>query len=302
VKLASRLSALVAAAGLSLACHAQSPKTADLRQVQDPQLQRQLEGVVRELGLDSQVQARRLALAVVDVTEGAAPRYAAVNGDEMLYAASLPKVAILLAACAEAEAGRFPLDGIRLQAMTNMIRFSSNEDATRVLHWVGGQRLLEILQSERFRLYDAALGGGLWVGKAYGNEGAFQRDPIRNLSHGATAHQVARLYTLLAQGQLLNPTFSGIMKEVLSKPGIQHKFVKGLQARPGVTIYRKSGTWKNFHADSALVEYGDRRYVLVGIAEHADGGEWMVKLAPRLHDILTAPVPASASAPALAAR
>lgn len=295
IKLSIRLAGFVAAAGLSLACHAQAPKIQDLRQVQDAQLQRQLEGVVRELGLEPQVQSRRLALAVVDVTEGATPRYAAVNGDEMLYAASLPKVAILLAACAEAEAGRFPLDAIRLQAMTNMIRFSSNEDATRVLNWVGGPRLLEILQSDRFRLYDASLGGGLWVGKAYGNEGAFQRDPLRNLSHGATVHQVARLYTMLAQGQLLNPTFSGIMKEALSKPGIQHKFVKGLQARPGVTIYRKSGSWKDFHADSALVEYGDRRYVLVGLAEHREGGDWLVKLAPRLHDILTAPAPALAA-------
>jgi hypothetical protein len=101
---------------------------------------------------------------------GAAPRLAMLNGDAMVYAASLPKIAILLAALVEAERGMLPLDAYRLTAMHNMIRVSSNEDATRVLNWVGGQRLLDILQSDRFRRYDARDGGGLWVGKAYGGE------------------------------------------------------------------------------------------------------------------------------------
>ena len=68
----------------------------------------------------------------------------------------------------------------------------------RAMSWIGGERLAEILQSERFALYDAeaqwrSLG---WQGVR--QEGAFQRDPLHNLSHGATAFQVARLYYLLA--------------------------------------------------------------------------------------------------------
>jgi hypothetical protein len=35
-----------------------------------------------------------------------------------------------------------------------MIRYSSNADATRILHQVGFERLAAILQSDRFRLYD----------------------------------------------------------------------------------------------------------------------------------------------------
>jgi beta-lactamase class A len=81
------------------------------------------------------------------------------------------------------------------------------------------------------------------------------------------------------------------MKQVLSNPGIHHKFVKGLDARPGVDIYRKSGTWKNFHADSALVESHGKRFVLVGIAEHPDGGEWLARLAAPIHDLIVAPAP-----------
>jgi len=222
----------------------------------------------------------------VDVTNTDRPRLAMLNGDEMKYAASLPKVAILLGAFAEAEAGRLALDQKHLAAMTNMIRYSSNDDASRVLDWVGVDRLLEILQSARYRFYDAAGAGGLWVGKGYGSDAAQRRDPIRHLSHGATAFQVARLYYLLASDTLLSPRLNAMMKEVLSNPGIHHKFVKGLEGRPGVQIYRKSGTWKDFHADSALVEYGNCRYIIVGLAEHPHGGDWLVQLAAPLHDLV----------------
>jgi beta-lactamase class A len=212
-----------------------------------------------------------------------------LNGNEMMYAASLPKVAILFGAFAEAERGRLPLDETRLEAMTNMIRYSSNEDASRVLQWVGGERLLEILQSAPYKFYDAAGAGGLWVGKSYGKDAAYHRDPVRNLSHGATAFQVARLYYLLAIDALFSPRLNGLMKQTLSNPGIRHKFVKGLDSRPGVRIYRKSGTWKDFHADSALVESGQHRFVIVGLAEHPHGGDWLARLAVPLHDLVVSP-------------
>jgi beta-lactamase class A len=224
-----------------------------------------------------------------------------LNGDEMMYAASLPKVGILLGALAEAESGRLPLDAAHLEAMHRMIRVSSNEDASRVLGWVGGERLLQWLQSDRFRLYDPAQGGGLWVGKGYGPQPAFRRDPLRNLSHGATAFQVARLYAMLAAGTLFRPDINALMLDILARPGIQHKFVRGLQGVPDARIYRKSGTWKDTHADSALVEAAGRRYVMVAIAEHRDGGDWLVRLGERMHKLVAGERPgAGPSAPALA--
>ncbi len=262
---------------------------ANLRDARSPELQTAMERVVADAGLSNEVAREHLALALVDVTDPAAPRLAMLNGDRMMYAASMPKVAILLGALAEAEAGRLAINSLTTAAMINMIRFSSNEDATRVLHWVGVDRLLEILQSPRFALYDKAGAGGLWVGKGYGPEPATRRDPLKNLSHGATAFQVARLYWMLASDRLLSPPMNTLMKQVLSNPGIHHKFVKGLDSRPGTEIFRKSGTWKNFHADSALVESRGRRFVLVGIAEHADGGEWLARLAAPLHDLIVPP-------------
>lgn len=258
-----------------------------LRSAADPQLQKQVDRVVRGLDLEPMVVTGRLALALVDLSTPGKPRLAMLNGHRMMYAASLPKIAILLGAMVEAELGRLPLNERTLGAMTKMIRYSSNADATRVLHWVGGERLLAILQSPRYHFYDASGYGGLWVGKAYGKEPAFRRDPVAHLSHGATAYQVARFYTMLENDTLLSShRLNALMKETLSKPGIHHKFVKGLEDRPGVRIYRKSGTWRDYHADSALVEYGHYRYVLVGIARHRDGGKWLVKLATPMHDLV----------------
>lgn len=278
----------------AMACIASSASFgADLRAAQDAELQGAMERVVADAGLRDEVAQGRLALALVDTTDPAAPRLAMLNGDRMMYAASMPKVAILLGALAEAEAGRLPVNATTIAAMTNMIRFSSNEDATRVLRWVGVDRLLEILQSPRFALYDRAGAGGLWVGKSYGPEPAVRRDPLQNLSHGATVYQTARLYWMLANNQLLSAPMNALMKQVLSNPGIHHKFVKGLDSRPGVAIYRKSGSWKNFHADSALVESRGKRFILVAIAEHADGGEWLARLAAPLHDLVVSPSPQS---------
>jgi len=285
--LLSLIRRLFLGAALFACAHAWAASS-DLRAAQDTQLQQGLERVVREQGLQGEVSSGHLSLALVDVTPGREPRLAMLNGDRMMYAASMPKLAILLGAFVEAEAGRLSLDPFHLQAMTNMIRRSSNEDATRVLKWVGGERLIDILESARFKFYDPNGAGGLWVGKAYDNAPAYRRDPVRNLSHGATAFQVARLYYLLENNLLFSPVLTAQMKEVLSKPEIHHKFVAGLADRPGVQIFRKSGTWKDTHADSALVEFGDRRYIMVGIAEHRDGGEWLRKLAVPMHDLVTA--------------
>jgi beta-lactamase class A len=295
VTLSRRVSGLArqSAIGLVLLCslvvgitHAEGR---DLDDSVDAGLQHGLERVVREQGLSGEVESGRLSLALVDISEPDAPRLAMLNGHAMVYAASLPKIAILLGAFVEAGRGRFPLDGERVAEMTKMIRFSSNEAATRVLDWVGRQRLLEILQSPAFALYDPKRNGGLWVGKSYGREEAYQRDPVRNLSHGATAFQVARFYWLLDTQRLVGPELTPLMKQVLSQPGIRHKFVKGLESRPGVEIYRKSGTWQDHHADSALVEHDGRKFVIVGLANHRDGGEWLERLAAPMHDLVVRP-------------
>ena len=252
----------------------------------DDGLQNGLEQTLKRLGLWPAVTDRRLGIALVDITDLHHPRVASVNGDEMFYAASLPKIAILLGAFVEVESGELKLDRDTRETLTAMIRVSSNRAATKMLHEVGESRLADILQSPRFQRYDPRVNGGLWVGKEYGKGRAWKRDPLHHLSHGATALQTARFYYLLETGRLASPRLTAEMKEILSKPGIHHKFVKGLADRPGVRIYRKSGSWRRWHADSAIVEAGGYRYIIVALAEDPRGGQWMSRMAAPLHDLI----------------
>jgi beta-lactamase class A len=252
----------------------------------DPVLQHKLDKAVARLGLDKAVRNKKLNVALVDITHLDKPRVAAVNGDEMVYAASLPKIAILLGAFVEIERGKMTLDQNTRDSLTRMIRVSSNEDATRMLNRIGKDRLLGILQSRKFHLYDPQVNGGLWVGKEYGDSAAYQRDPLHNLSHGATAMQTARFYYLLETGQLVGPRLTREMKTMLGNPEIKHKFVKGLANYPDARIFRKSGSWRQWHADSAIVEAGDHKYIIVALAENPKGGSWLSRLIQPIHEFM----------------
>jgi beta-lactamase class A len=266
----------------------------NLRTASDPALQAGLNRAISRLGLNRAVSSDRLSVALVDITDLAHPRYAEINGDEMFYAASLPKIAILLGAFQKAADGMLRIDDYLREQMTHMIRYSSNDAATYVLKRVGGYYLARVLQSDRYRLYDFTHNGGLWVGKAYASSAAYQRDPLHNISHGATAYEVARFYYLLESGKLVSPQASREMKAILSEPGIHHKFVKGMEAaHPDAQLFRKSGTWGTAHADSAIVERNGRRYIAVALADDSRGGDWMQKLIVEMDGAVfrTAPKP-----------
>ncbi len=258
-----------------------------LRRSRDELMQRALLEALEDLQLSVAVERGQLGVALVDITDPRHPRLAAVNDDIMFYAASLPKIAILLGAFQRAEEGSFLLDDDTIAQLTRMIRYSSNPDATTIFNRVGADYLAALLQSDRYRLYDSNHGGGLWVGKEYAETGVWRRDPLNDISHGATAYEVARFYYLLETGRLVSPEACRRMKEILSRPAIKHKFVSGLERmRPGSIIYRKSGSWKQFHSDSAIVERDGRRYIAVALANHPNGGEWLSHLIVSLDDIV----------------
>ena len=252
-----------------------------LRNSIDPKLQKAFEKALDEYfgsELWDLVKAKKVGIAIADVTDHQRPRVAAVNGDLMLYAASLPKIAILLGAFVQVERGNLVLDDNLRQEMTRMIRRSSNKAATRVLNKVGIAELAQILQSDRYRLYDPKYGGGLWVGRDYGGGPVWKRDPINNISHGASAMQVARWYYLAVTQRLVDPQYQNDLAEIMGNPAIKHKFVKGLKDRPDTEIYRKSGTWKNFHADGGVIVHRKHEYIIVGLIEHPEGGEGLSEL------------------------
>ena len=271
-------------------------KYPSLRDRSDPLFEQALEGALRaEFGLEfwKTIEAKKAGIVVVDITDLREPMVAGINADEMMYAASLPKIAILLGAFVQIENGKMVLDEPTRAALTRMIRNSSNKDATEMLQRVGIANLAEILQSDRLRLYDPKYNGGLWVGRDYSGGPNWKRDPLHNISHGATAMQVARFYYLLATDQLVSADLGNEMKEMLSKPAIRHKFVKGLKDRPGADVYRKSGTWKRFHADSGVIVREQHTYIIVAIAEHHQGAEGLSQLIVAVDDMMERIRPAS---------
>ena len=255
----------------------------------DPDLQSALKAsLIKELEpeFSDAMDEKRASVVLVDITNPYRPKVAALNGDEMMYAASLPKIAILLGAFVQIERGKMVFDDQTREACIRMIRNSSNEDASLILNRVGMDNLADILQSDRFRLYDPEFNGGLWVGKDYSEAPVWKGDPLHQISHGATAMQVARFYYLLFTNRLLPPELTKEMQEMLSDSGLKHKFVKGLEDRPGVKIYRKSGTWKNWHADSGVIVHENFRYIIVALSQLANGAETLSRLAATVDDLM----------------
>jgi len=76
------------------------------------------------------------------------------------------------------------------------------------------------------------------------------------------------------------------MKDILARSGIHHKFVKGLAKRPESIIYRKSGTWKDCHSDSVLVERNGKKYVAVALMVNPSPKEVLSRLIIQLDDII----------------
>ncbi len=244
-----------------------------LRSLTDRQLQATL---FRELRSNENwkklIDQKKMAVGVVDLRNPSNIKFAHINGNQMMYAASLPKIAILLAAMDALEKGELKESPEVLHDMKIMISRSDNQASTRMIDRLGYKKIERVLTDPKYKLYDKNYGGGLWVGKRYASQGARYPDPILGLSHAATASQVARFYYLLATGQLVSPERSAQMLDIMKDPELHHKFVNTLdRVAPQADVYRKSGSWRTYHADSALVEGPNRRYILVALVDDPAG-------------------------------
>jgi len=204
-------------------------------------------------------------------------RYAGVNSNEMMYAASLPKIAVLLAAMDAIEKGELEETEAVKSDMKLMISRSNNQATTRMIDLVGFKKIEEVLTCKEYAFYDKKYNGGLWVGKRYAKGGDTNREPLKNLSHAATVSQVCRFYYLLAQGKLVSEARSKQMLDIMENPALHHKFVNTLDAvAPKARLFRKSGSWSTFHSDSILVWGPKRRYILVALVND-DNGEQIIR-------------------------
>lgn len=233
---------------------------------------------------------KKMAIGLVDLS-GAAPRFAHVNGNQMMYAASLPKIAILIAAYVSFEDGSLAETKVIHEDLGDMIRVSSNSAATRMIDRIGMKKIQTVLKDPEYGFYDEKRGGGLWVGKRYASAGPRVGDALHNISHGATATQVCRVFYLLSTGRLINAERSAMMLEDLADPHLHHKFVSQIEQRaPNARMYRKSGTWKQWHADAIMV-HGTlwRDYILVGLVESSDGETILRQVLPVIEELIVPP-------------
>lgn len=246
-----------------------------LRQTLDTVLQAEL---LKELKANPKwstlIAERKMAVGIVDLSNPDKVKFARVNGNHMMYAASLPKIAILLAAMDAIDKGELKETPEVKKDMRAMISKSNNQAATRMIDRVGYEKLKAVMIDEKYEFYDTEYGGGLWVGKRYGGGGNTKREPLKNLSHAASVTQVCRYYYLLAHGKLVNENRSKQMLDIMENPALHHKFVNTLdQIAPNARLFRKSGSWKTYHSDSILVwgEDPNRRYILVALIDDARG-------------------------------
>jgi beta-lactamase class A len=234
------------------------------------------------------ISSRKLCLGLVDLSDWKNPRYASINGKEMMYAASLPKIAVLLAVEDAIHKGEVEETPALREDMNQMIRFSNNAATSRIIELLGYEKIEAVLRDPQNQFYSETDGGGLWVGKMYSRSGQTNREPMKNLSHAANVFQVSRFYYRLAFGKLVSYDRSADMLEVMKDPGLKHKFVHTLeQIAPKAALYRKSGSWKSWHSDSILVWDTDRKYILVALTEDPGGEQIVRSLVRPVEKVLT---------------
>jgi len=232
------------------------------------------------------IDQEKISIGLVDLSDNKT-RFADVNGDKMMYAASLPKIGVLLAAMEAIENCELDETPEIKKDMFLMINKSNNKATTRMIDRLGLKKIEKVLTDPVYQFYDKSNGGGIWVGKRYAKMIKKNPDPLKGLSHAASATQVARFYYMMLNGELVNQDRSKQMMDIMVDPGLHHKFVNTLdKIAPNAKVYRKSGSWRNFHSDSVMVLGDERQYILVAISEDSEGEKNLRKLVHLVEDVL----------------
>src|SRR5690606_7134120 len=166
--------AFTSVAGLGLSAAQAQPRRVDVNEgVADcsnapyqlarkhPVLQRRLLQRLRAAGFSRALARQQLAVSVVDLTDNNRIYYAGANDDNMMYAASLPKIAILLSVIEAVDKGTLEWTHEFDRRLSAMIRRSINPDAAWGANIVGLKGIEAVMRDPRYCFYDNKH-GGLW--------------------------------------------------------------------------------------------------------------------------------------------
>src|SRR5438067_1698188 len=247
----SQLLTVVTVLACCVSCFAAAPAsqpfrnyTLDFDSKTDPALQDKIEKLDASLREKFGMTTEQTAVGVLDLLH---LRLAMIHPDREEYAASVPKVGILLAYFQLHPEAATKLDPKSQHELGLMAKASNNEMAAKFSHELGLKNIQKVLDDDHF--YDKDHVGGIWVGKHYGKGDERYLDPVGQNSHAATVRQLLRYFLLLEQDKLVSPEASKKMREIFESPDIPHddiKFVKALDGRD-VKIIRKCGTWEDWH-------------------------------------------------------
>jgi beta-lactamase class A len=278
---------LLCIAGCSIHAPRMNPEVAgmvlDYDTPLDAPLQAELVAIDARLRAQFGMTAKQTAAGILDLRTG---RLAMIHPDRIEYAASVPKMGILLAYFQLHPEAATKLDATTRRELGLMIKESDNAMAAMYSRAMGLRQIQQVLNS--FGFYDTRRGGGLWVGKHYGEGDERYGDPVANHSHAATVRQLLRFYLLLEQGRLVSPRASRTMREIFAAPAIPHledKFVKGLSGRR-VKMLRKAGWWEDWFHDTAIVTGARRHYIIVAMTHHPKGDEYLEAFAQAVDDVM----------------
>src|SRR3954471_1342777 len=131
----------------------------------DAELQKKIEAIDAELREKIGMTSEQAAVGVLDLEH---LKLALIRPDAGDYAASVPKVGILLAYFQLHPEAVDHLDPQTEKELGMMAKQSNNQMASKFSHEIGLKKVQEVINS--YDLYNAEHGGGIWVGKHYGKD------------------------------------------------------------------------------------------------------------------------------------
>ena len=99
------------------------------------------------------IKQKKMAVGIVDLRNVNQPKFARINGNHMMYAASLPKIAVLLAAMDAIEKGDLEETDEVKADMRLMISKSNNAASTRMIDRVGYEKLEAVMTDPKYGFY-----------------------------------------------------------------------------------------------------------------------------------------------------